>query len=312
MRIAIISDIHGNYPALVAVVEDALMNNVDKFIFTGDYIFDLPFSNDVVHFLMELKNAYIIKGNKEAYLTKLANGNQDSFYNQMGNKQQVIKNLSLNAYNFLNAINEEIFLEINHDIIIYATHIPKFPKPLYKTEFGSLNFYNKMITESFSHEQYLTEFNKFINNDENKSLFNQINANIIIFGHNHLQSYAHCGNKLIINPGSCGLPFDFNPAAAYTILEITTNEINVYEKRFFYDINKMIDEAKKSISYESAKTWNDILFLSLKTGRDYLGVFLEIVEQISLSNNEKVSLSNNLIWEEASKILTNKIKPIIR
>ena len=50
MRIAIISDVHGNYPALLSVVEDAVSNHVDKFIFAGDYIFDLPFSNEVVRF----------------------------------------------------------------------------------------------------------------------------------------------------------------------------------------------------------------------------------------------------------------------
>lgn len=48
MKFAIISDIHGNYPALVKVIEDANLNDVDRFIFIGDYIFDLPFSNDVV------------------------------------------------------------------------------------------------------------------------------------------------------------------------------------------------------------------------------------------------------------------------
>ncbi len=35
MRFAIISDIHGNLPALDAVLEDA--NNIDNFIFVGDY-----------------------------------------------------------------------------------------------------------------------------------------------------------------------------------------------------------------------------------------------------------------------------------
>ena len=70
MRTAVISDVHGNYPALAAVLKDAYENKVDKFIFTGDYIFDVPFSNEVVRLLMEMKagesdNAHIIKGNKE-------------------------------------------------------------------------------------------------------------------------------------------------------------------------------------------------------------------------------------------------------
>jgi len=73
MRIAIISDVHGNYPTLVKVIEDAVANTVDKFIFAGDYIFDLPFSNEVVRLLMKLENAHIIKGNKENYLNRRYN-----------------------------------------------------------------------------------------------------------------------------------------------------------------------------------------------------------------------------------------------
>ena len=37
MRFAIISDVHGNLPALNAVLEDAKNSRVDKFIFVGDY-----------------------------------------------------------------------------------------------------------------------------------------------------------------------------------------------------------------------------------------------------------------------------------
>ncbi|MDF2840559.1 MAG: Calcineurin-like phosphoesterase superfamily domain, partial [Clostridia bacterium] len=47
MRIAIVSDVHGNYPALLAVINDAIENKVDHFLFVGDYIFDLPYPNEV-------------------------------------------------------------------------------------------------------------------------------------------------------------------------------------------------------------------------------------------------------------------------
>ena len=305
MRIAIISDVHGNYPALMAVVEDALSNNVDEFIFTGDYIFNLPFSNEIAQLIMKLENTHIIKGNKELYLAKLANDSQEnSVYNQMGGKQFIYRELSVDAFNFLNALEEEIYIQLNSGIMIYANHIPKFPVPLYKTNFGSYNFYKKMLAEPFSHEQYLTEFGKFINKEDNKNFFNQINANVIIFGHNHLQSFAYLDDKLIINPGSCGLPFDFNPAAAYTILEVTTDGFNVIEKRVDYDIENTINNVKQSTFYENEKIWCDIAFCSLKTGKDYLyGVFLEIVGQIASSKNEEGDwmTCSDAVWAEAGE-----------
>lgn len=38
MRLAIISDIHGNLPALETVLEDAGNNHVDNCIFVGDIV----------------------------------------------------------------------------------------------------------------------------------------------------------------------------------------------------------------------------------------------------------------------------------
>ena len=48
MKIALISDIHGNIDALEAVLNDACTQGVEMYAFLGDYIFDMPFANDVV------------------------------------------------------------------------------------------------------------------------------------------------------------------------------------------------------------------------------------------------------------------------
>lgn len=43
MEFAIISDIHGNLPALEAVIDDAGRNGVGCFIFVGDYCISNPY-----------------------------------------------------------------------------------------------------------------------------------------------------------------------------------------------------------------------------------------------------------------------------
>ena len=164
MRIAFIADVHGNYPALVSVVEDAISNNVDKMVFVGDYIFDLPFSNEVVHYLMKLENTYIIKGNKEASLDRWANDNQDNWTsNQMGGIYQTYRELSKDTYDFLKNLDDECSIDINSNISIYAVHVPQFFKSSLKTSCSSSNFHKKMIAEHFSHEQFLSEFNELVN-----------------------------------------------------------------------------------------------------------------------------------------------------
>jgi len=42
MRFAVLSDVHGNYTALKAVLNDAKKNNITQYIFAGDHIGDGP------------------------------------------------------------------------------------------------------------------------------------------------------------------------------------------------------------------------------------------------------------------------------
>lgn len=67
MKIAILSDIHGNIVALNEVLKDAESQNVDKYIVLGDIITDFPAGNEVIEKIKEL-TPYVIKGNREQYL----------------------------------------------------------------------------------------------------------------------------------------------------------------------------------------------------------------------------------------------------
>ncbi|MBP5450736.1 MAG: metallophosphoesterase family protein [Treponema sp.] len=42
MKYAIISDIHGNFPALQAILKDAKNQNINHYLFAGDYCLSGP------------------------------------------------------------------------------------------------------------------------------------------------------------------------------------------------------------------------------------------------------------------------------
>ena len=71
MKYAIISDVHGNLPALNAVLRDAEKKNVEGYIFVGDYCLSNPYPNECITRIRELKNTYVIRGNEERYLENL-------------------------------------------------------------------------------------------------------------------------------------------------------------------------------------------------------------------------------------------------
>ncbi len=66
-RLAILSDIHGNLPALEAVMADMAQFVVDHVIVAGDSINWGPFSREVVETVL-LNNWAAVRGNNELYL----------------------------------------------------------------------------------------------------------------------------------------------------------------------------------------------------------------------------------------------------
>jgi len=64
MRLGIISDIHGNLPALEAVAEQ--LRGVDQVICLGDVVNYGPWSNECLDFLQTLPRLILLEGNHEA------------------------------------------------------------------------------------------------------------------------------------------------------------------------------------------------------------------------------------------------------
>ena len=68
MKYAIISDIHGNMPALRLVLEDAHKHGAESYLLAGDYSIRAPWFNEVIPTLRRLPNVRAVCGNEEKYL----------------------------------------------------------------------------------------------------------------------------------------------------------------------------------------------------------------------------------------------------
>lgn len=300
MKFAVVSDIHGNYPALVQVVEDAKRQGADRFVFLGDYIFDLPFSDQVIQYISQIENAAAVSGNKEIYLKKMAGENQSGWiFDQMGVIYQSYRELSEKSFAFLSALPKDAYIPLESGELIYASHYPEDMLQLMETDCSSLEFYRRMKEEPFSHEQFLNSFQELLKQNACRTIFDKINAKVVLFGHNHLQCFGYCGEKLIVNPGSCGQPLDSDNRAAYTIVEETASGFQVLERRVAYDIEETIRLAKKSKVYERGRIWSELVFLAMRTGLDYSGVIFEIASRIAASKNETGNPFANETWKQA-------------
>ena len=79
MKYAVISDIHGNLPALEAVLNDAKNDKVNAYIFVGDYCLSNPFPNECLDRIRNINNKFIIRGNEESYLENLIDKDQSTW-----------------------------------------------------------------------------------------------------------------------------------------------------------------------------------------------------------------------------------------
>ena len=71
MKLAVISDLHGNYYALSAVMEFLRRQQIDGIIGLGDFVTDGPFPQRMMGVLREMQEefpCYLVRGNREEYL----------------------------------------------------------------------------------------------------------------------------------------------------------------------------------------------------------------------------------------------------
>lgn len=304
MKYAIISDIHGNMPALQAVLDDANNNLVDEYMFIGDYYCDLPYPNEVVNAIRGIKKSHIIRGNKEGYLLNLLKSEQSEWlYEQLAPLYWNYRKLDNDNLKYLMSLPED--MKIVTPIGDHTIHLFHASSYLFKSTnlklLSSSKYAEKMNIKAFSHDEYLSYIKSILSSDDKiVEILHGLDTDVHIFGHSHIQWHTVINNKVIINPGSCGLPLDFDNRAAYTILEVDGSTIGIQEKRIPYNIDDTIHYTMNSGLYDNARIWCEIVFDELLSGKDEITFFFRHVETTALSRNDKQRPYSNATWKAAA------------
>lgn len=308
MKYAIISDIHGNMPALEAVLEDAGRSKVDEYIFLGDYCLCSPYPNEIVHTIKSMKNAYVIRGNEEDSFNTIINQDEKAWINGQYSTLYWCYNLMTKEnLNYLSNLPAELTIQTSN-IPIRAFHSSKtYFNGTSTEELTNNNYSTSYRNKAFTHDDYINRINTSLCNDDTlKSVLTNLPDGIYTFGHTHVQWHYQIENKLLINPGSCGLPLDCLPGAPYTIIDITKNDCKVLERRVPYDIEKAIDNLKKSGLYHKATVMSSIIIDELRTGLSQIHAFLKFVDTYADEINDTVRPYSQETWNTAFEIWKSK------
>lgn len=304
MKMAIISDIHGNEPALAAVLADAQACGAEQYLFTGDIITDMPYTNEVTERIRNLPGATVVKGNREDGVDIFDPAICDySGITQIGAAYQACQELTPSNRAWLAGLPSEVRMPLpGTDHYLYATHFihalndNQKISPLYSSVYAE-----EMQVRPFSHAQYQDRMHTFLTMDKNRTVIKALGAPVVIFGHTHIQWHAYCDEVLVINAGSCGLPLDFDIRAAYTLLHMDGSGLVAEERRVPYEVETVIRHTRESRIYKKGTVWCELVIESLRTGRDNAHIFFALANAVRRERQETGRYFTNEAWAEAAK-----------
>lgn len=223
MKIGIITDVHNNCEALNAVLVKFASVGVEKIICCGDILGIGPKPEETVRKIMQLDNIECVRGNHDNYLingipTEIPNDEMME-YGEIEHHKWEHRQLSKESVCFIKSLPFTKTLTIGNKKI-YIAHF----------SIGSDNKYN-----------YYTPTPSL---DDLKIMFQNVEADIIIYGHNHNPSVYNESDKWYINCGSLGCPIGTSNCARAGILDIDNKNIYYEQLNVPYDVNKVINEIK--------------------------------------------------------------------
>ncbi|WHY61111.1 metallophosphoesterase family protein [Cytobacillus firmus] len=233
MKLAFISDIHGNAVALDAVLQDIKEKNVDKAFVLGDICFRGPEPKRALDIIRSLE-CDVIKGNADEWVVRgVREGEVPSQVLEMMNKERDWTYSKLDAFDisYLGNLPSELELEFAGKKI-HAFHAT--PKNLFE-----------IIPQTASGEVI-----------KEKLLVKEVD--IYIYAHIHKPYIRYINGKCLINIGSVGLPFDGLNKASYCIVEINNRSYQTSIVRVDFNVNKVIEQYK-DLNYPNAEMLSGIV-----------------------------------------------------
>jgi len=289
MKYAVISDIHGNLPALNAVLDDAKNQGITHFLFAGDYCMSGPWPNECVEVLRAIPEKHIVRGNEERYLENLIGSDQSLWTDgQMQISYWCYRNVSEENRDYILGQPHMTDLECNGVKIRMSHHSTDFIGEYPFATWNSPELARRTDRKDKTAEEILSDMDRERENDPRfQEAVAALDEGVYVFGHSHLQwSYASKDRKrFLINPGSCGLPLDgLKDSVPYTILEISDDgEVKVEARRIPFDKAAYIEMIKETSQYHEANIWSKVIFRELSEATEQLHFFLRHVDQYARS-----------------------------
>jgi putative phosphoesterase len=230
MRIALISDIHGNLLALEAVLTELQNENIDQFICLGDVALFGPQPREVLARLRGLAGTMVL-GNTDAWAlgpgpSEMRDEDSLRFFDvESWGAQQ----LSPTDLEYMSSFRPVVEVHLDKETNLLCYH-------------GSPRAIEDLILATTADEEL-------------EAMLSGHQADVMAGGHSHAQMLRRFGATTLINPGSTGLPFvadlltgrSRNPSwAEYAVVSKQASSLTIDLRRTLYDTTELVRTALAS------------------------------------------------------------------
>lgn len=302
MVYALISDIHGNLPALEAVFQDAAEQGADHYAFLGDYCIGLGYPNEVLNRIRTLPSAYVVSGNED-----------ESFRQWREIPEQEWPKGQYEAlawyYGHLSPQNRDYVVDLPEELKILRDDKP----PLHLFHKADRYFAETSVTAIkstvyaqwrdaalFSSDSFPSYNHSLHSGDAPlQKRLDTLEPGVYAFGHNHIQWSYRKGDKLLISTGACGLPLDFDPRAAYVLLSWQKGQWECELRRVHYDWESALEDMAVSQPAQALPVWYGVISKEVKTSREQAIPFIHFADQYAKSIGDDVRPLSRETWYSA-------------
>ena len=246
-RIAILADIHGNVPALEAVLADLAGQAVDEVLIGGDLVGRGPQGSRVVKRVRELGFASI-GGNHEDYLLGFRHGEIPEDWRAADEW----------------AAARWMAAELDDDDVAYIERLPfSIVRPGLRLVHGTPRTNREGI-------------GPWTADDEIAAYTREVEERVLVCAHTHRPMIRQAADGLVVNVGSVGLPFNRDRRAQYAIFTAGgADGWRVEQRQAAYDLESIYDIYDTTGFLAEGGVTAQLLRLELEHAAPILVPFLE-------------------------------------
>lgn len=277
MRVAVISDIHGNYKALEAFLSYAETHPIDAVIGLGDYVTDSPYPERTLAMIYEMEKkfpCYLIRGNREEYL--LDNRRRDQGWHicsPNGALYYTSQRVTEGDLDWMEAMPSERVLQLGDCPALTVCH-------------GAPG----VIRGNFQFDLPLKE----------RSM-QELQTRYLLGGHSHHQELCRLFGKTYLNPGSLGMPIDQQGRhAQFAVIEGDSRGWEAELLTIDYDIDSFLRDFGESGIEEYGLYLTKAVKKTLLTGHNYF--YYSVCEACNISQMPLPETSET-VWRQVAEKL---------